>query len=289
MINPPLNSIRCFTKVAHFLSFTKAAQELFVTQGAVSKQIKSLEKFLGVKLFERTTNGIVLTKHGQEYFNKIQEPIKIIDQSTASILRKKNHDIIKINALPSISSNWLIRAISSFNNIYPTVKFNIVTGDGAWSDFNDLNCDIAIKSSDKPFLDIANVPIIQERMILVANPNVVDISNFSLSEISNYTLLEHRSRASICNNWILENNIKYDPNNRLIFEHFYILINAIQKGLGIGFIPDFLNLDDFDQGKLVNINNISFKTNITYYLIYKECSNISKPMSKFISWVKENA
>lgn len=106
---PPLNALRVFDAAARHLSFTRAAEELFVTQAAVSHQIKSLEDFLGLKLFRRRNRSLLLTEEGQSYFLDIKEIFSQLTEATRKLQARSAKGALTVSLLPSFAIHWLVR------------------------------------------------------------------------------------------------------------------------------------------------------------------------------------
>ena len=122
---PPLNALRVFDAAARHLSFTRAADELFVTQAAVSHQIKSLEDFLGLKLFRRRNRSLLLTEEGQSYFQDIKEIFSQLTEATRKLQARSAKGALTVSLLPSFAIQWLVPRLSSFNSAYPGIDVRI--------------------------------------------------------------------------------------------------------------------------------------------------------------------
>lgn len=126
---PPLNALRVFDAAARHLSFTRAADELFVTQAAVSHQIKSLEDFLGLKLFRRRNRSLLLTEEGQSYFQDIKEIFSQLTEATRKLQARSAKGALTVSLLPSFAIQWLVPRLTSFNSAYPGIDVRI----GRWT------------------------------------------------------------------------------------------------------------------------------------------------------------
>lgn len=123
---PPLNALRVFDAAARHLSFTRAADELFVTQAAVSHQIKSLEDFLGLKLFRRRNRSLLLTEEGQSYFQDIKEIFSQLTEATRKLQARSAKGALTVSLLPSFAIQWLVPRLTSFNSAYPGIDVRSV-------------------------------------------------------------------------------------------------------------------------------------------------------------------
>ena len=122
---PPLNALRVFDAAARHLSVTRAADELFVTQAAVSHQIKSLEDFLGLKLFRRRNRSLLLTEEGQSYFQDIKEIFSQLTEATRKLQARSAKGALTVSLLPSFAIQWLVPRLTSFNSAYPGIDVRI--------------------------------------------------------------------------------------------------------------------------------------------------------------------
>ena len=118
---PPLNALKSFEAAARHLSFTKAADELFVTQAAVSHQIKALEDFLSMKLFLRRNRTLLLTEEGQAYFLELKDIFKNLQDATERLLAKGSKGAITVAMPPSFASQWLVPRIHKFSLAHPDI------------------------------------------------------------------------------------------------------------------------------------------------------------------------
>ncbi len=282
---PPLNALKVFEAAARNLSFTKAAEELFITQGAVSKQIRVLEEYLGFTLFKRVHQGLILTKKAEEYYQNIYLALDSIRISTHFISAKYVQDnVLRINVLPSLSSYWLIPRLKSFKEKYPEVELNIVGGGGN-VDFSRIEADVAIRSSDSKIVGLESVKFMDEEMLMISSPEIAAKIK-TINDISKITILEHSDRSNDLEDWLNMAGLnKIISKNKLQFEHFFMVIEAAKQGLGIGFVPSFLLDDLLSRGELVNLLGIKHKTRFSYYLL---CPRESRGVNKvkiFREWL----
>jgi len=116
---PPLSSLRAFEAVARRLSFSRAAEDLHVTPGAVSQQIRFLEELLGESLFERTKRSVVLTEVGMQMLPDVQLGLEILSRAMNSMTAPRDGKTLTISVAPSFASKWLLPRLSEFSNQYP--------------------------------------------------------------------------------------------------------------------------------------------------------------------------
>ena len=129
---PPLNSLKSFESAARHLSFTKAADELFVTQAAVSHQIKLLEDFLGVELFIRKNRSLELTEFGKAYFVDINKILRKLNEATERLLTLKAEPHLAISVPQTFGIQWLVPHLSDFNKQHPEIEVRLKGVDHAF-------------------------------------------------------------------------------------------------------------------------------------------------------------
>ena len=292
---PPLNSIKIFEACAKHLSFTKAGEEIGLTQSAISKQIKLLEEYLGISLFNRFAQKIELTNESKSYYNAISSALDQIEIASETIINKGKEDLsLIINAPISISSHWLIPKIKNFKKDHPQFNIKITTSNESenYVDFSKLNADIAIRLSDDKINGIESQLLANEEMLCVCSPNLL-IKKPHLSshlDIDKYPLLTTISKPNIWQEWAdsLNFTISKETQNYLGFEHYFMLIEAAKEGLGLAFIPKILLKKELSTGQLVNPLEIEYKTNLKYYLLYPSYKAYSYKIKLLVNWISSS-
>ena len=122
---PPLNALRAFEAAARHLSFTRAAEELHVTQAAISHQVKALEEHLGRKLFRRLNRALLLTDDGQAYLPSVSRAFTLLNDATDNLLTKQAPGPLTVSALPSFAARWLVPRLGRFRQIRPDIDLRI--------------------------------------------------------------------------------------------------------------------------------------------------------------------
>ncbi|MEX2130161.1 MAG: LysR family transcriptional regulator [Pseudohongiellaceae bacterium] len=166
---PSLNAIRFFECAARHLSFTRAGEELFVTQNAVSRQVKLLEEQLGAELFVRSGPNLKLTVHGKAFQKTVADALDIIRQGTGS-LRRGNISTLTVSVLPSFASNWLIPRIPNLEAYDSTLSL-MLESSYVNIDFNiRTDIDVAIRLGRGTWPGLYSRQITRDRMFPVCTP-----------------------------------------------------------------------------------------------------------------------
>ena len=228
-----LNSLKFFYYVAQHGSVTLASQKLFVTQSAVSKQIKNLEDALGLILFDRVNKKLVLTSNGSLLFACCQQVFAKLDDCLVDL---KNQQYEKkqlvLSCEPTISMKWLIPRLAEFNSLNYGFEILLLTGGGI-VDFQGKSIDIALRRNDFEWdKNIFHEKIIEEYIVAVRNTRT-DQTNTLLLTSSRPHLWQHINKSKLVSSDILS----YE---HMVLEHFYLCIEGCLAGLGTAIVSIFM-------------------------------------------------
>ncbi len=281
---PPLNSLKAFEASARHLSFTKAADELSVTQGAISKQIKILEEYLGLIMFERRHQSIVLTKEAEIYIAAIGSVFETIERATVQLMDgHAKVEVLCVNALPSLSSRWLVPLLDDFKQRFPHITLKIESGDNDF-DMDTCEADVAIRVSKvQRWETLYSHKIMGEDLIPVCSPK---LKLNSPDDLPNYELLQHTSRPNMWNEYLKAIGYEHlNVEHKIGLEHFYMLIEAAINGVGVSLIPRFLIKNELKSGQLVLAFERSYDSPFSYYLLCKKNSQNLTTIKIFKDWL----
>ena len=228
-----LNSLKFFYYVAQHGSVTLASQKLFVTQSAVSKQIKNLEDALGLILFDRVNKKLILTSNGSLLFACCQQVFAKLDDCLVDL---KNQQYEKkqlvLSCEPTISMKWLIPRLAEFNSLKYGFEILLLTGGGI-VDFQGKSIDIALRRNDFEWdKNIFHEKIIEEYIVAVRNTRT-DQTNTLLLTSSRPHLWQHINKSKLVSSDILS----YE---HMVLEHFYLCIEGCLAGLGTAIVSIFM-------------------------------------------------
>lgn len=250
---PSLNALRAFEAAARHLSFTKAADELCVTQGAISRHISILEHTLGKKLFLRLPRRVELTPDAEIFLAAIREAFDIIHAATSNTSKTDQAQPLRIMSLPTFAQKWLVPRLHLFTAANPDIMIRLETGSGAEA-VDRLGVDIAIEANASDGPNVISEKLLDVDLLLVCHPRSVGgmPPPERLSEVTRYPLLYTLMRVDFWEHWAeplgvtgLEQASKfYFPNSSLVYQ-------AAREGLGLGIgIRGFLQ-DDLEAGTLL--------------------------------------
>ncbi|WJG08243.1 transcriptional regulator GcvA [Aliiglaciecola sp. LCG003] len=285
---PPLNALRAFEAAARHLSFTKAADELFVTQAAVSHQIKSLEDFLSIKLFLRKNRSLLLTEQGQGYYLDLKELFESLHLATAKLLASGAKGAITVAMPPSFAIQWLVPRIHQFSQAYPDIDVRIKAidfDDGFLAD----DVDVAIYYGRGKWSGLQADKLHTEFLTPVCSPLLFDGEKplETLDDLKHHRLLHDSSRES-WRNWIRHfhvNGVKVEQGP--IFSHTMMVLQAAALGQGIALANSVLAHPELISGRLVCPFEERLISKSSYYLVCHQSQAELGKIATFRHWLLE--
>ncbi|NQZ85976.1 MAG: transcriptional regulator GcvA [Colwellia sp.] len=283
---PPLNALKAFEASARQLSFTRAAEELFVTQAAISHQIKSLEEFLGIKLFMRKNRALLLSEEGQAYYLDIKEVFNTINDATERLLARGAKGAITVSLQPSFAIQWLVPRLNAFNSLHPDIDVRIKAVDQAESSLTE-DVDVAIYYGRGHWADIHSEQLQKEYLVPVCSPLLLQGKKplSVLEDLVNHTLLHDTSRRD-WKRWFKQVGVKAtNVNHGPIFSHSSMVVQAALHGQGIALAHSFLAKPDIDAGRLICPFEEVLENKNSYYVVCRERQVDLGKIAAFREWV----
>ena len=288
---PSLNALRAFEASARHLSFTKAADELCVSQGAISRHIKILEESLNCKLFLRKPRGLELTPAAQVYLVSIHQAFDIIDKSTQTLATQVQDEPLNIFGPVTFMNRWLVPRLHRFVSDNPQIKVRLQTTIEKVQ-FDQMEVDIAIQPQavvrgdikvDKLF-DVQLVPIYSQSLI------EHDKSIEKHSDVLQFPLLHTLARGDFWHFWA--EKLEVDgvlASQGLHFQNSALVYEAAKNGLGVGLgITSFIE-GDVKQGNLFTLDSAQVNYPDGYYLNIPEVKLSRSAIGLFREWIISEA
>lgn len=290
---PPLNSLVMFESAARYGSFTIAAEELCVTQAAVSKQIRQLEDFLGCDLFIRKHRKLELTATGADYSASIRSSLIDISLATqnASVSQQSGQDSLKIIAGPCFSSLWLLPRLNRFQHLYPEVKISLTVDDHAHN-CNESSYDLIFFYSSQPGGPQKWHKLFEENIFPVCSPEFLEQhgGNIGIEQIWDYPLLMMENWVDNWEDWetwARREGITYRiPEKAVYLTEQVLIIEAAVKNCGIALAWDWHVHDLIKKGKLVPLHTPGRKRFGSFYIAESRMAD-PELTGIFLKWVKE--
>ncbi len=287
---PSTTALRYFVESAKYLSFTQASEKLYVTQAAISKQVKQLEELLEVELFIREKQRIYLSAAGEIYYKDALRILRELEKLTVKIRTYNNEvDEIHIGILPTFSSRFLIPLLPKLYAQHPEIRVKLTTELGK-IDFSQQPYDIVISFNELVQDDVATFNIMDETLIPVASPDLVEQDRLTLNQLEKVPLLTFLARPNLWNDWFASvNRAAPTPKSGLLFENFQMLIHATIAGLGVALIPEFMITSDLKAGRLKQIHSRSMHSTPQYFMAIPNEKMQDEKIIKFREWLLQIA
>jgi len=303
---PPLNSLRVLESAARNLSFSKAADELFVTKAAVSHQIKALEEYLGFPLFERKNRSIELTEAAEVALPKLREGFTNLAEAVNLMRRHTAHASVNVCMAPSFAAKWLVPKLHKFSGAHPEIDMQITGDDTLISNrstsdnmddwFRSAEIDLIIRFGDgiapgyqvDKLFDVAAVPL--------CNPDLLTEGEHPLKtpdDLRHYTLLHddtgYSGRPS-WESWLELAGVEgIDAKRGLHFNHVSLVLGGAIDKQGIGLSMEPLAQYDIDAGRLCIPFDLKMPLDHSYYVIRPKTDTVNESVEAFVSWLLEEA
>lgn len=287
--NASLTSLKFFRQAAESLSFKVAAEKLFVSQAAVSQQIKSLEENLGVKLFRRLNREVILTEEGKQLLPFVVRGFTAFDEGFASLQDDLNPDLLNITALPSFSSRWLMPKLVSFQQQYPDISIRISPSLKLES-FAEEQLDIAVRYGRGGYTDLKSVLLHHDYLLPVCHPDLIDFNQDVIPQLADIPLLTDDG-VDLEQAWIpFFKQLQIPLQKRVSKLHVgdsNMLVEPILCKQGMSLLRFSLIYDLLEKQQLICPLPFYFQTGFSYYLVGPENHFRYQKVQHFQQWLME--
>jgi LysR family glycine cleavage system transcriptional activator len=288
---PPLNALRAFEAAARHLNFSRAAEELSVTPGAVSQQIQNLEDYVGAALFKRTPKGLLLTDAAQIALPALREAFDRLAEAASMLTAAIDGRRLTVSVAPSFAAKWLVPRLGKFEAAHPHVDVWVSAG-MELVDFGGGEVDIAIRYGSGRYPGLEVHRLMQETVIAVASPHFLEAHPLSdLSDLSGQILLHDGSPDAdeSCPDWTMwlaARGVKgMDGARGPRFNQSSLVIEAAVGGRGVALAKRALAQADLDAGRLVAPFQIATAVDFAYYLVHPKAKGRLPQVKAFVSWL----
>lgn len=292
---PSTQALACFEAAARHQSYTRAAQELVLTQSAVSRQIQALEEFLGVQLFKRTRHGMVLTPAGTHYGRQVARWLQGLERDTLDVMAHQGRGgALSLAAVPTFATRWLIPRLPALALRHPQITVNIETRTRPFL-FSDDGFDAALYAGTPE--QVQNWP--GTSAVLLMSEEVLPVCSAALlqgrgtltpAQVAELPLLQQSTRPDAWRLWFEAMGVQaahWQSGPR--YELFSMSATAAAHGLGVALVPRMLVAQDLARGDLVLACDRTLRGSRGYYLVSPERRDPPAALALFRDWLLECA
>jgi LysR family glycine cleavage system transcriptional activator len=284
---PSLAALVAFEASARLGSFTRAAEELNLTQGAISRQIKLLEDQLGITLFERVRQRIIITEAGAYYAGEIRQTLDRFAAATAQAISFRTAGgILRLGLLPTFGTKWLIPRLPDFFSRHRGVTINF-SSHIRQVDFQRDFLDAAVHFGEPEWPGVVLHRLFGEELIPVASPKLIKRDKIKKPEdLKQGTLLVQATRPEAWTSWFARVGLTaVEPPSMLVFEQFAMVLQAAIAELGVALVPKLLVKEEIASGELVELFDQSIIDSKAYFLAYPRERANYPPLVAFRDWL----
>lgn len=285
---PPLKALRAFEAAARTCSFTRAAEELNVTQTAVSHQVKVLEDWIGFRLFRRLNNALVLTEKGELYLPTVREAFDRLRESTERLKGIDAGAVLTVSALPNFALRWLMPRLPRFQARHPAMRIKLLTAPRALEALYD-EIDVAIRL-DGEAAHLQFEPLFRASMFPVMHPALRDEDGLrTLGDLRRFTLLHVLNSLSDWRIWLTAAGVKRaDVEDGPKFDSYALAAEAACHRWGVAMAWGPFVEEDLLRGRLIAPFDLQIPRERAWCLVYPR--NVRKQkVELFRDWIHEEA
>lgn len=287
---PQLNALKAFEAAARHESFTRAAEELCVTQGAVSHQVKALEAELGVKLFNRERQRLIITDAGREYLTVVRDALDRIAVGTERLVQRQTSGALTVSTSPDFAAKWLVHRLGHFAEAHPEIDLR-VSATMHHVDFAREDVDLAVRHGDGnwPGLDVTR--LCAEHLFAVCSPKLVSGRNrvSTPADILKFPLLHLDNRADWAE-WLAAADVATaDLKRGPVLNRASMLIDAAIDGQGVALARTTLAAWDLINRRLVRPFDVALRLSKSYWIVCPKATSALPKITLFRDWLLREA
>lgn len=283
---PPLSPLPSFEAAARLLSFSRAAEELHVTHGAVSRAIKSLEEQLGVLLFERDTRSVRLTPVGESYAYAVREVLERLALATAMVTARHLDSTLTVSTSGGFAGKWLVPRLYRFHQAHSDIDVRVSTT-GKLTNFLGDGIDIAIRYGSGDYPGLTAEYLTGEEVFPVCSPRLLEGAHplRSPEDLRHHTLIRDTYPIDWAS-WLASAGVDgVNPDGGLTFDFYTFAVEAAIKGEGVALGRTLLVADDLAAGRLIRPFDHSLPARGSYYVVYPPAALRQRKVKWFRDWL----
>ena len=284
---PPLNGLRAFEAAARHMSFTKAADELHVTQSAISHQIRALEDRLGIRLFRRLNQALVLTDAGQLLLPSVRDAFERLAAGLERVMEHERSGVLTISVAPSFASRWLMSRIGRFRERHPDIQLRISISQHEIDFGREADVDLALRHGLGVWEGLRADRFLNDEVFPVCSPALLKGRKplRCPADLRHHVLLDDTGH-SYWAAWLSVAGLSdLKPTPDLVFDEIGVAIEAAENGQGVAMARATLVAEELANGRLVRLFNLSLPGDFGYYIVCPQAMADRAKIAKFRRWV----
>ncbi|MGF7173744.1 transcriptional regulator GcvA [Azospirillum doebereinerae] len=286
---PSMSALTAFEAAARTGSFTTAANELSLTQGAVSRQIKALEDQIGTPLFTRKGQRVTLTPTGALYAEPIRDALRQISAATVRTIAAPKGGVLNLAILPTFGTRWLVPRLPAFQEAHPHVVLHFTTKLAPF-DFRTHDLDAAIHYGLGDWPDAVCDHLLDEEVLPVCAPSFLAAHPVAgPADLIALPLLHTSTRPDAWGEWFEAQGLAPRTGAGMFFEQFATTAQAAEAGLGVALLPTLLVRGELAEGVLVPAIDRPHRSARAYYLVHPRNKANHPPLAAFRLWLLDAA
>lgn len=281
--------LRAFEASARLSSFTAAAQELNLTQSAVSRQVRALEELLGGELFVRDRQTVRLTAAGEIYAREVRQVLQRLSSATLGFRAHPDEGTLRLAVLPTLAARWLAPRLPGFLAEHPGISISLVTRLGV-VDFRAEPIDAAIHFGAPDWRGAELDFLMEETVLPACSPAFRERHRIRVADdLLQVPLLHLVSRPDAWERWFAEHCVAVENVRGMLFDQFSVAMQAARSGLGVALLPAFLCQEELARGELVLALDAPLRSSGSYYLAWPAGRGNYPPLASFRAWLVAQA
>lgn len=286
---PPLKALHAFRYAAQSLSFKEAAEQLHVTQAAISQQIKTLEQSLEIELFERHTRQVRLTSEGEYLFNYVEKAFDLLEKGVREIVEDPNPNTLVISTLPSFASRWLVARLGDFQNQEQDINIQL-SPSLAVASFQDQELDLSIRFGRGYYEGLNAELLFNECLIPVCHPSLIDPDKPIKEQLAKLPVIADNG-PDMDTIWpIYQAHLNCDDvkmSSRLQVSDSTVLIEALLSAQGVSMMRYSLVYELLQKGQLISPLSLYIRSRYNFFLVAPAPHFKYEKVQKFRAWLKQ--
>ena len=281
---PSIASLRAIEALDRLGSATAAAEELSLSQSAVSRQLQTLEEQLGRALFLRQGRGMILTPEARDYAGTVRSALQQITQASLKLTVNPAGGSLDLAILPTFGMRWLVPRLADFARQFPEVTINLATRLKPFN-FGTDPFDAAIHFGQADWPGTNALRLKTERVVAVCSPDLRATRVAAPLDILALPLLHIETRPDAWRHWFAAQGVTPGVITGTVHDQFSTITQAALHGMGVALLPDYLAEQDLATGKLVPIWGGATETQGAYYLVWPQEKSGDPALGKFREWL----